>query len=77
MLTRETMLIPTFHKFIQEELTVVDVPRTPQAVCSIMQHQLSGILNNIACANFRSNLYMEAIQVVGNHVQTGCEECFM
>ena len=59
-----------------EDVTVVSIPPTPQSVCSILQHQLSSLLNTAVCADFGLNLYREAIQIVGTHIQRGCEECF-
>lgn len=60
-----------------EDITVVDIPHTPESVCPILQSELSRILNNVISTEFGSNLYMEAIQAVGTHIQGGCDECFM
>ena len=60
---------------MDDDVTVVAVPSTPSSVCATLQLTLSQISNHTL--EFGRNKYMEAIQVVGRHIQSGCNECFV
>ena len=59
-----------------EETTVVDVPYTPDAVCSTLCNQLTVMQTRCTCSEFGKSVYLQAIRAVGTHIQSGCEECF-
>ena len=59
-----------------EETTVVDVPYTPDAVCSSLCNQLTVMQTRCTCSEFGKSVYLQAIRAVGTHIQSGCEECF-
>jgi len=58
-----------------DDVTVVDIPPTPESVCTILHGQLSGLQGHVS-TEFGRNLYLEAIQTVGRHIQDGCDDCF-
>lgn len=49
-----------------EDITVVDIPHTPESVCPILQCELSRILNNVISTEFGLNLYMEEYRLLGH-----------
>ena len=51
-------------RYGMEDMTVVDIPPTPQSVCSVLQCQLLRISNNAMCDDFGLNLYKETIRAV-------------
>ena len=56
---------------MDDDVTVVAVPSTPSSVCNSPTDFVTNTLE------FGRNKYMEAIPVVGRHIQSGCNECFV
>ena len=61
--------------FSMEDTSIVDVPSTPDSVCSSLSAILDTI-SQVSDSDFGKATYISAIRVVGTHIQSGCNDCF-
>ena len=54
-----------------EDTSIVDVPSTPDSVCSSLSAILDTI-SQVSDSDFGKDTYISAIRVVGTHIQSGC-----
>ena len=55
-----------------EDVTIVDVPSTPAHLCPSMQQRIQ---IDTDPTDFGLNRYMDSIQALGSHIQSGCNVC--
>ena len=59
-----------------QDTSMVDVPSTPDSVCSTLANILGTIHSQSPNIEFGRATYINAIHAVGSHIQSGCDECF-
>ena len=74
--TEEDLSQINLSEYGMDDVTVVDIPPTPQSVCTLLHSQLSRLQGNVS-SEFGRSVYLEAIQTVGRHIQDGCDDCFL
>ena len=74
--TEEDLSQINLSEYGMDDVTVIDIPPTPESVCTLLHSQLSRLQGNVS-SEFGRSVYLEAIQTVGRHIQDGCDDCFL
>ena len=60
-----------------QDTSIVDIPTTPNFVCPMLSNALGASRSQISTSDFGKSSYINAIHAVGNHIQSGCDQCFV